>query len=215
MEDNSNIYVVVARVELPTTAKKKISLGSKMVCKIQIKAKAAMFQAKYASQLEQLQVGNRVVILQNGYALYRKKYGAVRFVAAGTVKEKAQKLTKHDVIKNPELWIMTQKWNKDWPTEVGDISNEVILRFNLKKAKGNPNNPESSLIKPLIKPKGLIVNPKTVLMALKPGSKIYEETNVWWEKVTGQWNYSTPGRSEEKKKAIEATNKIKMLIKKS
>lgn len=177
METKDTLYVVITRAEPRIDSRKKISEGSKIVCKAQIKAAADMFSAKYANQVEKLKVGYRVIILQGGYAQYRKEYGAVRFVAAGTVKEPTRKIQKNDIFKNLDLWMVTSTWYKTWPT-IKNLSTELIIHYELNKAR-----------KPLPKPKEIIVNPGTKVVELKSGTSVYEEIDAWWRKVTKQWYY--------------------------
>jgi hypothetical protein len=171
------IYVVIARAEPRTTSRKKISEGSKAVCAAQIKAKAGLFPAKYVNQVEKLKNGCRVVILQGGYVEYRKKYGAVRFVAAGIVKEPARKMQIKDYIGYLELWRTTRRWYKNMPL-VKNFTTASIIQYDLKKAR-----------KPFPKPRLIIANARTKVIEIKPGTPVYDEIDDWWRRVTKKWHY--------------------------
>ena len=177
METKDAIYIVVTTAEPKIHSRKKISEGSKMVCKAQIRAEAGMFSSDYKNQIEKMRVGSRVIILQGGYAMYRKKYGAVRLIAAGVVKGNANKLQSSDIFRNLELWMTMRKWYKNWPT-ANNSSDELIVHYNLRKARS-----------PLPKPKEIIMNPKTKVLELKPNTSVYEKMDEWWRDVTKQWYY--------------------------
>ncbi len=177
METKDTIYVVITRADPRINSKEKISQGSKIACMAQIEAAADMFSAKLINQVKKLKVSCRVIILQGGYVMYREKYGSVRFVAAGVVKEQARKLTRGDILKNLELWMTTSYWYKNWPT-VENLSVELIIQYDLKKARS-----------PMPKPKEIITNPRTKVIELKPGTSIYGEIDAWWRETTKQWYY--------------------------
>jgi hypothetical protein len=177
LETRDTIYVVITRAEPRIYSKQKVSQGSKIVCKAQTKAAADMCSGKYRKQLEKLGVGCRVIILQGGYILYREKYGSVRFVAAGVVRERVRRLQKSDILENLELWMATSRWYKNWPT-IKDLSTELIIHYNLKKAK-----------RPMLKPKQIITNPKTKVVELRDNNPVYNEVDAWWREVTKRWYY--------------------------
>jgi hypothetical protein len=150
MEGESTIYIMIGVADPPSHSMRNVSRGSKLVCVAQIKAKAGMYYPKLKKQAEKLKPGDRVILLQGGYMAYRGEFGAVRFVAAGTVKEAARQITLKDVVKNFSLWEATRKWYKDFPT-ARRLSGELIIKFDLKRAKIPKPKPKKLIITPQVR----------------------------------------------------------------
>jgi hypothetical protein len=179
MADEGVIWVVLNSEDTQSKANLVNARGCKAVCDARIAAQADMLYGSLYAQAKRLRSGDRIVMHQGG----GKKFGmgAAHFVAAGVIEEGAQKLTAQIVHTYSTLWNITRQWYRRWPATPAGITNEVFIRYRLKRA-GQPL-PRPIAIRPRNvrgKNKFLPLHPRCTL---HPECSAYATVDAWWQQV--------------------------------
>jgi hypothetical protein len=164
------IWVVLNSEGTQGKANSKNAKGCKAVCDARIAAQADMLYGSLYKQAKQLRQGDRIVMHQGGGKQFGM--GAAHLVAAGVVEEQVQPLTPQIAHTYSTLWNVTKQWYTRWPATPAGITNELFMRYKLKRAKH-----------PL--PRPAVIRPQrgSKCIPLHPECSAYAQVDVWWQQV--------------------------------
>lgn len=179
MPDESVIWVVLNSEDTQGKANSENARGCKAVCDARIAAQADMLYGSLYEQAKQLRPGDRIVMHQGGGK--RFGMGAAHLVAAGVVEEGVQHLTAQIAHAYPTLWDITKRWYTRFPATPAGITNELFIRYRLKRA-------DTPLPRPVaIRPRN--VRGKNKFIPLHPHCTLHTEcsayaaVDAWWQQV--------------------------------
>ncbi len=179
MVDESVIWVVLNSEDTQGKANLENAMGCKAVCDARIAAQADMLYGSLYKQAKQLRPGDRIVMHQGGGKHFGM--GAAHLVAAGVVVEGARQLTAQIANAYSTLWDITKRWYTRWPATPAGITNELFIRYGLKKARQPLPRPVA------IRPRN--VRGKNKFIPLHPHCTFHSEcsayatVDVWWQQV--------------------------------
>jgi len=173
MEDRDTIWVVVNAEGTQKTPNRVNAYGCKEICDARVEAGADMLYPELAEDAAQLREHDRIVVLQGG----SRAWGGQLLVAAGRVKEAARGLTDKDTSDYPRLWCLTRLWYPDFPRIPVHVKGELIILYDLERAKA-----------PLRSPRGIRPRPGDKFIAFHPdGGGEYDELDQAWVSIYGQY----------------------------
>ena len=174
-KDTSDIiWVIVNSEDTQGKANATNAQGCRELCEARVDAQADMLYEQLSGQANELSEGDRIVMHQGG----AKMLGGQRLFAAGYVRSNVQPLTPVHAHSLPILWEVTRRWYRNWPVTEADISGELIIFYDLKKAKSA--FPSPAVIRP---------RPGDKFIPLHPDCKThrrcvaYDQLNDFWHGV--------------------------------
>ena len=179
MADESVIWVVLNTEDTQRKANLENARGCRAVCDARIAAQADMLYGSLYEQAKRLCPGDRIVMHQGGGKQFGT--GAAHLVAAGVVEEGAKQLTTQIANAYPSLWDITKRWYTRWPATPAGITNELFIRYRLKRAR-------QSLPRPVaIRPRNVRGRNKFIPLhphcTLHPECSAYAAVDAWWQQV--------------------------------
>lgn len=179
MSSGDAIWVVLSSEDTQGKANSQNARGCKAVCDARIAAQADMLYGSLYKQAAQLCQGDRIVMHQGGGKQFGM--GAAHIVAAGVVEEEVQQLTAQIAHAHPTLWDVTKQWYTRWPARPEEITDELFIRYRLKRAR-------QSLPRPVaIRPRNVRGKNKFIPLhpycTLHPECSAYARVDAWWQQV--------------------------------
>jgi len=179
MADKNVIWVVLNSEDTQRKANLENARGCKAVCDARISVQADMLYGSLYEQVKRLRPGDRIVMHQGGGKQFG--VGAAHLVAAGVVEQGVQPLTVQIAHAYPTLWDITKRWYTRWPATPAGITNELFIRYRLKRA-GQP------LPRPVaIRPRNVRGKNKFIPLhphcTLDPECSAYAVVDTWWQQV--------------------------------
>jgi len=175
----SVIWVVLNSEDTQGKANLENARGCRAVCEARIVAQADMLYGSLYEQAKQLHPGDRIVMHQGG----GKQFGmrAAHLVAAGVVEEEVRYLTAQIAHAYPTLWDITKRWYKRFPATPVGITNELFIRYRLKRARQPLPRPVA------IRPRNVRGKNKFIPLhphcMLHPECSAYAALDSWWQQV--------------------------------
>lgn len=182
MAGRSVIWVVLNSEDTQGKPNFRNAEGCKAVCDARIAAEADMLYRSLYKQATQLRRGDRIVMHQGGGRQFGM--GAAHLVAAGVVEQQVQQLTLEIVRGYRTLWDVTKQWYTRWPATPEEITNELFIRYILKRARQPLPRPAG--IRPRnVRGKNKFI-PLHLYCTLHPECSAYPEVDAWWQQVMAE-----------------------------
>ena len=173
-KENDIIWIVVNAEDIQGLANQTNAIGCRELCESRVDAQADMLYGNLFEQAMQLKEGARIIMHQGG----ARCLGGQKLLAAGLVKVPVQPLTREHVRDYRHLWEVTQRWYRRWPAELQDITNELIIFYNLTKADPAYSSPHA-----------IRSRPGNKFIPLHPNCNrhnacaVYDQIDAWWHKT--------------------------------